>query len=204
MKRIAMFGGSFNPVHMAHVDLVKRMKDKFDLDIIYVVPTFHTPLKDNTQMISALHRYNMCKLAFKDLSYVNVSDIEIIREGKSYTADTLALLKTLHNEDKLYLITGADSFMQINKWYFPEKIFESSHILTVSRGEYDVSVLLKQKAEYESLFNAEISIVEEPIALISSTDVRNAIKNNSEFSHLLSKEVSDYIKVNGLYSYECK
>ncbi len=204
MKKIAMFGGSFNPVHKAHINLVKRMKDKFSLDVIYVVPTFTTPFKDNTQMISAEHRYNMCKLGFEDLSYVIVSDIEISRQGKSYTADTLSQLYSLHPEDELFLITGADSFMQMEKWYSPDRIFALSHILTVSRGEYDAQALNQKKSEFEATYNARVSIVYEPIALISSTNVRDAIKNKQEFTHLLHNKVSDYIKINGLYSYECK
>lgn len=204
MKKIAMFGGSFNPVHKAHVSLLERMKEKFSLDVIYVIPTFSTPLKDNTPMVSAQHRLNMCRLAFENIAGVIISDIEIMREGKSYTADTLVELKNLHPEDKLYLITGADSFMQMEKWYRPDVLFDTAHILTVSRGEYKASELLSRKNRYASLFSAEISIIEEPIALISSTEIRKAIGDKKEFTHLLPQKVSDYIKINGLYSYECK
>ena len=203
MSKIAMFGGSFNPVHLAHVGLMSRMKEKFSLDTIYVIPTYNTPLKDNTPMLSPLHRLNMCRLAFCDEVGVEVSDIEIKREGKSYTADTLAELNTLYPDDELYLITGADSFMQLGSWYHPEKVFSLAHILTVSRGEYDAEDLASQKQRFEALFDARISIVEEPIALISSTDVRNAIRDKKDFTHLLPEKVSDYIKTNGLYNYGC-
>ncbi len=203
MSKIAMFGGSFNPVHNAHVGLVRRMKDVFSLDAIYVIPTYNTPLKDNTPMLSCTHRFNMCKLAFEGTDGVIVSDIEINREGKSYTADTLAEIRRLHPYDELYLITGADSFMQLERWYCPEKVFSQAHILTVSRGEYDFDNLSSQRQKYEDLFGARISIVEEPIALISSTDVRNAVRDKKDFTHLLPEKVSDYIKTNGLYNYEC-
>lgn len=204
MSKIAMFGGSFNPVHKAHVGLLLRMKDIFSLDIIYVIPTYNTPLKDNTPILSCTHRLNMCKLAFEDVDGVIVSDTEIRRGGESYTADTLAEISRLHPHDELYLITGADSFMQLDRWYCPEKVFSLAHILTVSRGEYDFDDLSSQKQKYELVFGARISIVEEPIALMSSTDVRNAIRDKKDFTHLLPVGVSDYIKTNRLYSYECK
>ena len=167
-----------------------------------IIPTYNTPLKDNTPMLSAAHRFNMCKLAFESSDGVVVSDIEIKREGKSYTADTLTEISLLHPNDELYLVTGADSFMQLDHWYEPQTIFNLAHILTVSRGEYDYDDLCAQKCKYESAYNARVSIVEEPIALISSTQIRNAIRDKSEFTHLLPKKVSDYIINNSLYNYE--
>lgn len=199
MIKIAMFGGSFNPVHLGHTGLVERMIQRYDLDKVYIVPTFNTPLKDNTPMLSPEHRYNMCSLAFSHIENSVVTDIEIKREGKSYTVDTLKQLRNIHPDCELYLIIGADSFIQLPLWHDCDTIFSISTILTISRGEYDASVLNSKKAEYESLYNAQISIVEEPIAQVSSTQIRNAISNGDDYKHLLCEKVSDYIKVNGLY-----
>lgn len=199
-----MFGGSFNPVHYGHTGLCKRMLELFKLDMIYVIPTYNTPLKDNTPMLSPLHRLNMCKLAFEGIDKVTVSDIEIYREGKSYTWDTLQSLSDLHPDCEMYLIIGADSFMQLPLWYKAESIFDIATILTVSRDEIDYTLLNERQTEYEQNYNARVSIVKEPIAPISSTIIRNNIKNKEEYSHLLPKKVSDYIRLNGLYNYEDK
>ncbi len=202
MKKVAMFGGSFNPVHLGHTGLVARMIEQFGLDKVYVIPTFSTPLKDNTPMLPPLHRLNMCRLAFDGVLKAEVSDMEILREGKSYTSDTLQNLSNLHPHSELYLIIGADSFMQLPLWHEAQSIFDIATILTVTRDEIDTSLLNTTRIEYEQKYNAKIFIVKDPIAPISSTLIRNAIKNKEEYKHLLPVRVSDYIKMNGLYDYE--
>lgn len=202
MSKIAMFGGSFNPVHLGHTGLVARMLKQFELDKVYVIPTFSTPLKDNTPMLSPIHRLNMCKLAFEDFKKVSVSDIEILREGKSYTVDTLKELSIIHPQSELFLIIGADSFMQLPLWYEAERIFSLATVLTVSRDDIDADALSSTKALYEQKYNAKVLIVKDPIAPVSSTLIRNAVKNKEEYKHLLPVKVSDYIMKNSLYAYE--
>ena len=196
-----MFGGSFNPVHEGHKALVLRMIEGFSLDTVYVIPTFCTPLKDNTPMITPSHRLNMCKLAFADVDRVVVSDIEIIRQGKSYTVDTLCEISKLHPDDELFLIVGADSFMQLPLWFKAEEIFQKATILTIARGEVDCQKLLAQKALLHNEFNAKAFVLEEPVVQVSSTQIRNLIATDGDFSRLLCKEVCEYIRRNGLYGY---
>lgn len=201
MSKIAMFGGSFNPVHNGHVGLVQRMIERFSLDTVYVIPTHHTPLKDNTPMVTAEHRFNMCTLAFADIPKVKVSNMEILRKGKSYTVDTLRELHSIHPDCELYLIMGADSFMQLSLWYEVAAIFSLATILTVSRGEVDFDELNRQKRVYESDYGAKVHIVSEPIAQVSSTEIRTLISSGGNFNHLLGSGVSEYIIKNGLYDY---
>ena len=202
MSKIAMFGGSFNPVHIGHVGLVQRMIGEYGLEKVYVVPTYNTPLKDNTPMLAPEHRLNMCQLAFSGINEVVVSDIEIERKGKSFTIDTLKELKRLHPEDELCLIIGADSFLQLRLWHDVSSIFEIATILTVTRGVVFPKELQIRKEQYETQYNAKVYISCEPICKASSTEVRNAIKDNKPFTHLLSDKVSDYIHSKGLYGYE--
>lgn len=201
MSRIAMFGGSFNPVHNGHTGLVERMVREFSLDKVYVIPTFHTPLKDNSHMITPVHRLNMCRLAFGFMDKVVVSDLEIARQGRSYTVDTLSTLKEIHPDDDLYLIMGADSFMQLPMWHKADEIFDTATILTVSRGEVEYNTLLKQKEEYSLRYGANAQILKEPIALVSSTEVRQAVSMGRDLSGMLHPEVSGYIYKNRLYEY---
>lgn len=196
-----MFGGSFNPVHLGHKALVLRMIEEFSLDRVYVIPTFCTPLKDNTPMVTALHRFNMCKLAFEDVERVVVSDMEITRQGKSYTVDTLSEISVLHPDDELFLIVGADSFMQLPLWYKAEDIFRKATVLTIARGEVDYQKLLAQQTLFQNEFNAKAFVLEKPVMQMSSTQVRSLISEKADFSRLLSDEVSEYILRNGLYDY---
>ena len=142
MRNIAVFGGSFNPVHNGHIALAQKMRDKFSLDEIILIPTFQTPLKDNTPMVSPEHRLNMLRLAFKSIDYVQVSDIEIKREGKSYTVDTLSEIVKKYPDDKLHFIVGADAFMQLPLWRFPEIIFRLAKVLTIARDSVDYEMVL--------------------------------------------------------------
>lgn len=196
-----MFGGSFNPVHEGHKALVLRMIEEFSLDKVYVIPTFCTPLKDNTPMLSPEHRLNMCRLAFSDVPKVFVSDLEICREGKSYTVDTLGEIRLMHPDDDLFLIVGADSFMQMTQWYKAEEIFRIATVLTISRGEVDYQKLLVQKAVLQNNYSANSYVLEEPVVQVSSTQVRNLISADGDFTRLLSEQVSEYIRRNGLYDY---
>lgn len=194
-----MFGGSFNPVHMGHKALVCRMIEEFSLDTVYVVPTYCTPLKDNTPMVTPVHRFNMCRLAFGDIPQVTVSDTEILREGKSYTVDTLREIHSLHPDDDLFLIVGADSFMQLPLWHKVSDIFSLATILTIARGEVDYAELVAQKARFESEFGAESYVLREPVVQVSSTQIRNLISTGKHCRHLLPEGVSDYIMESGLY-----
>lgn len=204
MSKIAMFGGSFNPVHLGHTGIVNRMIEEYSLDRVFVVPTYNTPLKDNTPMLSPLHRYNMCTLAFSSVDKALVSDIEIKRKGSSFTVETLRELVNQNPDAEMHLIIGADSFMQLELWYDVKSIFKLVTILTVSRGEYSAEELYEKRKFYEDVFDARVHIIEEPIMAVSSTQIRNLIKNGEDFKHLLTKEVSDYIIKNSLYDYEQK
>lgn len=203
MSAVAMFGGSFNPVHSGHKAMLLRMIEEFSLDTVYVIPTFCTPLKDNTPMITPEHRLNMCRIAFSDVPSVTVSDMEIVRQGKSYTADTLRELYSIHQGDELYLIVGADSFMQLPRWHNVGEILSLATVLTIARGEYDYNELLIQKDLLESQYNAKAFVIKEPVIQVSSTQIRTLISDKKDFTHLLPDGVSDYIKESGLYGYGC-
>ncbi len=201
MSKVAMFGGSFNPVHLGHKALVLRMIEEFSLDTVYVIPTYSTPLKNNTPMITPCHRLNMCKLTFADVPQVVVSDTEILRQGQSYTVDTLKEISTKHPNDDLFLIVGADSFIQLPLWHNVSEIFSLATVLTIARGEFDYNELLTQKSKLESEFGARSFVVRKPVVQVSSTQIRNLISADDKFSHLLSDGVGEYIARNELYGY---
>jgi len=198
--KLAMFGGSFDPVHNNHVSLCETMIKNFDLGKVIVVPAACSPFKDRTEADDN-HRLIMCRLAFEKCDRAEVSDFEISRGGKSYTVDTLNHLKSLHTDAELYLITGADAFLTLSNWYKSEEIFRLSHILAVVRDNDDINALKAKADEYEK-FGAKCSLLSFPVGSISSTAVRNAIKNGSDdLSSYLDNSVIEYIKENRLYGY---
>lgn len=200
--KLAMFGGSFDPVHNDHIGLCETMIEKADLDKVVVFPAACSPFKENTRT-EDFHRLNMCKLAFETLNNVEVSDFEIQKGGKSYTIDTLRFLNENYKDAELFLITGADAFLTLSDWYNAEEIFSLAHILTVVRDNDDIEVL-KAKVEEYTGFNVKCTLISTPIGSVSSTKVRLALKNSEDVSGLLPEKVVEYIKENGLYDYADK
>lgn len=199
---IALFGGSFNPVHNGHIALMRRMKREFALDKIIIMPTFVTPLKDNSFMASAKDRYQMCSLAFEDEEGITVSNWEISRKTKSFTVDTLGYLKETCPEDNIFLITGADAFLQLPLWHRFEEIFDIATILTVSRDSDGADILKEAGERYRAQFGCRYKISENVVSNLSSTFVRDKISKGLDVGEDVPYTVYEYIKKKGLYGYQ--
>ncbi|MCQ4021638.1 MULTISPECIES: nicotinate (nicotinamide) nucleotide adenylyltransferase [unclassified Ruminococcus] len=198
MKKIAMFGGSFNPPHIGHLQLAQAYIEALELDTLLLVPVFSPPHKSANGMVTAEHRLNMCALLEKYNNKIKVSDIEIKRGGSSYTVDTLKALKTLYKGSELYLIIGADMYMSLQSWYQPEQICALAKICTISRNSDDV-LMLENHSRFLKRFGCESVILKGRVMTVSSTQVRSAVKSGESILSLVVPEVYDYIKRNGLY-----
>ncbi len=196
--KIAIFGGSFNPVHNAHINLAKRFVKEASLDKVFFVPTFVTPLKDNSSVIDSHHRFKMCELATEDFDNFCVSDYEIKKEGVSYSSDTIAYFKDQYPDNDIFFIMGADMFMTLESWHKFQYIFDNVTILTAPRNESDFDDLLKQY-EYYKRYSCKAQITKDYIEDLSSTKIRDLIRNNCDVSDYMDDKVVDYIKQNGLY-----
>ena len=113
MRKTGIIGGTFNPIHNGHILLAVYCKEKLNLDRVIFIPTYTPPHKSDKDLVSEVHRLNMCKIAVQNYVDFSVSDIEIKRKGKSYTFETLTSLKEIYPRDTLYFITGADMFLSL-------------------------------------------------------------------------------------------
>lgn len=197
--KTGVFGGTFNPVHKGHIMLAQYCMDSVGLDRIIMIPTAVPPHKISNNLASENDRLNMCKLACRGKENFFVSDIEIKRQGKSYTYETLTQLKEIYPDDHLYTIMGADMFLTLNRWKNPEIIFEKSSIITIPRDE-------ENKHELENFYNkvlkamgASSVILPNPVMSVSSTFIRENLDNFNLISDMLDKGVYDYIIKNNLY-----
>ncbi|WP_176790144.1 MULTISPECIES: nicotinate-nucleotide adenylyltransferase [Ruminococcus] len=197
--KTGVFGGTFNPVHKGHIMLAEYCMDSVGLDRIIMIPTAVPPHKISNNLASENDRLNMCKLACRGKENFFVSDIEIKRQGKSYTYETLTQLKEIYPDDHLYTIMGADMFLTLNRWKNPEIIFEKSSIITIPRDE-------ENKLELENFYNkvlkamgASSVILPNPVMSVSSTFIRENLDNFNLISDMLDKGVYDYIIKNNLY-----
>lgn len=196
--KTAMFGGSFDPIHLGHVSLAHAFTERLGLDRVLIVPTCIPPHKIKKTSVTPRQRLEMCRLAFEGEEGYEVSDIEIRREGASYTYLTLTELKELYPQDELYLITGADMFMTIHRWKEPQIIFRLATICGVPRNNEDISGLEKQ-AEFLHTLGARTEILDAGIMTVSSTEIRERISRGQDISSLVPPAVEDYIYQNKLY-----
>ncbi len=198
IKRIGMFGGSFNPVHLGHIGLAQAFIEELKLDKLLIVPTNIPPHKSANDMTSSSHRFNMCKIAFEGIEKVEVSDIEIKRQGASYTVDTLRQLKQTYKDSKIYLITGADMFMTVQNWKEAENILKIATVCTAPRDITNYNELFAHSKKLANTQGKSV-ILKNPIMQVSSTQIRNLIKENLDTSHLTGDLVQKYILENSIY-----
>jgi len=174
MKRIGIFGGSFNPPHKGHVDICRYVFSLNQIDNIWVVPCFVHPF--DKELAPFEDRITMCKFAFSEFfGRVKISDVEKALGGMSYTVRTLEYFKERYPDNKYYLIMGSDTAVDAPTWKEANKIKNLAKIIEIPRGDTS------------------------PISNISSTDVRNAIKFGNKFADMVPRDVAVYVVTHGLY-----
>lgn len=199
MSRIGVFGGTFNPIHNGHVLLCEYCKRELSLDKVLLIPDHTPPHKLSPDLASGSDRLQMCRLASKEYPWLEVSDIELNREGKSYTYETLISLKELYSSDELFLITGADMFLTLHQWKNPEVIFKCASLIAVPRDSSDQDKLENYYHQTIEPMGARAFILPEPVMSVSSTFVRKNIDNKAAVEDLLSPQVYEFILDHNLY-----
>ena len=197
--RIGVYGGTFAPIHIGHVQAAKAFMEQMKLDYLFVIPAAIPPHKQIDESDDPIHRLRMCELAFEGVDGVVISDIEIKRGGKSYTYDTLASLS--RPDARLFLLCGTDMVLTFDRWYRSEDIFKLCYPTYVRREKDPLldSMIVAKIGEYYQKYGVMFrKIVVDPIEL-SSTDIRNAVKENKDVSGMISPEVENYIKEHRLY-----
>ena len=198
-RRVGIFGGTFSPPHIGHISAAEGFISALELDKLVIMPDFLPPHKIFDGEASTDDRMAMCNLAFGHLPNVVVSDFEIKRGGKSYTAVTL---EQLASPDKdLYFLCGTDMFLTLSSWYKPEIIFKNATICYVRReSDKDNSELIEKSCkDYISRYDAKIIPISSVVKEISSTEIRNSIKKQDNLEQYLTRDVAKYILEKGLY-----
>ena len=198
-KNIGIFGGTFNPPHNGHIKAVECFKKALNLGIVYVIPSGIPPHKSLGENISGADRYNMSALAFCDIEGIFVSDYEIKKEGKSYSSVTVQHFKEQNPFDSLFLFTGTDMFLTLHNWYEPQVIFDNCTVGVLARYDGERELLSKQSEYLKRQFNAKIRIIPFPPIEISSSFIREQLKEGRDVKELLPESVLLYIKQKGLY-----
>lgn len=199
-KKIAIMGGTFNPIHNGHLVAAEAVRQQLGIDRVIFIPTGKPPHK-NTKPVFSEHRYLMTVLATLTNPHFEVSRMEIDRAGMTYTIDTINEIKGLCSPDcKIYFITGADAINEILKWKKPEKLLSMCEFVAVTRPGYNKEQLQETVNSLKDNYKGKITFLEIPALSISSTDIRHRVLAGQTIKYLLPASVEDYILKFGLYS----
>jgi nicotinate-nucleotide adenylyltransferase len=220
--RIALYGGTFDPVHVGHVELALRLRELFALDVVLFIPAHVAPHKRQANVTPALDRYAMLALATQEVESLRLSTIELDAPERPYTVDTVRHIKErLDAPTTLFFVMGADSWSEITTWYEWERLLGLINHIVVTRPGYDSGVLhvnetVRQRivdmrgksgpiaTEQTPESDAKIYLTDALMLDVSSTDIRRAVReeNNSEWPTRVPPAVADYIRKYGIYKQE--
>ncbi len=198
MKKMGLLGGTFDPIHQGHLSMALRMAEDLSLDAVLLMPTFVPPHKIREKMASAEHRLEMCRLVSKDHPVLQVSDLELTREGASFTVDTLIALQELYPDTQWYLITGADMFVTLRTWHRFSEIAQRAVLCTVPRAGTN----RQQLDDYANTLQAngcQCYVAKEPVETVSSTEIRRRVVDGEPLTGLVPASVEEYIRQHRLY-----
>jgi len=199
MKKIGIMGGTFNPIHMAHLMLGEFTYHELKLDEVWFMPSKKPPHKQNDVILDDNHRANMVKLAIADNPHFKFSEMELEREGLTFTVDTLSALKRENPTDEYYFIIGADSLLKFHLWREPENILKLAHLVAFGRDHLEDGMITNQIEELIHQYGGKIEYLKAANIDISSSLIREYIKEEKPILYFLPTEVRLYIEENKLY-----
>ena len=198
MERIGIYGGTYSPPHIGHLRAAEYAMEACKLDRLLLIPTGVSPHKAMSAGASSADRLEMLRLSAAQIKGAQVSDIEILREGRSYTVDTLGTIREENPGAELVLLMGTDMFTSFLTWKDPARIMELATLAVFCRGERGEQERIDaQKAALEAM-GARIELVHNPVTAISSTDLRRMLVFGCADPFLMPG-VGDYIREKGLY-----
>jgi nicotinate-nucleotide adenylyltransferase len=190
--RIGLFGGTFNPPHVGHLIIAEVVREELELDKVLFIPCANPPHKTDIELVDAIHRLEMTRLAVKNNLYFDVSDIEIRRGGKSYTIDTVRSFKSSYPGDNFFLLIGVDQLIEFHTWREPEEILNTISVVVFNRPPFDISMARREYIQMTKFIRV-------PDIEISATEIRNRIRAGRSIRYFVPDEVELYIRKNNLY-----
>jgi len=195
--KIAIFGGTFDPIHIGHLIIAENVLNLFDIDNVIFMPAGLPPHKTDRSITDGRYRLEMVRLAIKDNKYFKVSDWEISKNKKSYTVDTLRYMKKSNKYDKIMFIMGADSLLNIHHWKEPEYILGHALIIVAARPGFNIEKIFTNSKFRPYLEN--IQFMDSFLLDISSSSIRDCLANRRSVKYLVPDNVISYIQQHNLY-----
>jgi len=199
MKRKAIFGGTFDPIHNGHLHIAYEALNFLNLDKIIFMPSGNPPHKLKVDKTDAFIRCELIKMAVRGENFFQVSDYEINRKEINYTYKTLEYFISLEPETDWYFITGVDCLMELDSWKNVDRILSGCKLVVFNRPGYERDEIFKQKLKIEKIYSEEIIFMDLPLLDISSSKIKKKIKNGDNVSYLMPNGVYNTVLELGLY-----
>lgn len=195
MHYTAIFGGTFNPLHIGHYKMLEALQNDDSIDKIFLMPDKIPPHKACPFLAADEDRITMCNIAADDFGKAEVCLIEFERDGKSYSYDTVRLLKEKY-DDNFAFVCGADMLLYFEKWYRYEELAKELPFIVFRRGDVDDDILLNYIEKLKKI-GVKIILMDEVIPTVSSTEIRNDFNNSKR---LIPEKIFAYLKNRGVYN----
>ncbi|MCA6066710.1 nicotinate-nucleotide adenylyltransferase [Chryseobacterium sp. RG1] len=193
MKKVGLFFGSFNPIHIGHLILANYILENSDMNEVWFVVSPQNPFKDKKTLLNDHNRLDMVELALKNYPNIKASNVEFSLPKPSYTIDTLVYLNEKYPQYSFSLIMGEDNLKSLHKWKNADYLIKNYHIIVYPRIPEDEAKV----PEYQQHEN--ISLIKAPIIELSATEIRNMIKENKNVRPMLPPEVFEYLDGSSFY-----
>lgn len=200
-RRIGVFGGTFNPIHLGHQNLMQNALRELELDELLLIPTYIPPHKVAHDLATGEDRLAMCRIVAQGEEKITVSDLELRRGGSSYTWVTLRELHRQYPGCRFFLIVGGDMLLTFSQWKRWRDILRMATLCAAPREDDEHDDLVREAGRYAVMGNGCI-VMDTPVVEMSSTEIRAALKEGESAAHLLHPGVEEYCRSRGLYREE--
>lgn len=198
-RRIGIMGGTFDPVHNAHLALARQAYEQFSLDEIWMLPNGNPPHKRDTRQAAMECRMQMLRLAIRDIPFLKLCDVEKSGREYHYTYETLRQLNRQYPDTQFYFIMGADSLFDFDGWREPGIISKECILLAAVRDHCSRARIQEKIRDLEARYGTVVHMLDTPNMDVASEDIRKALAEQREITHLVPPAVAEYIRCQKLY-----
>lgn len=199
MKKIGVFGGSFNPIHIGHLFIAEAARQEFGLDKILFIPTGIPPHKNIDMLAPGFMRLEMVKHAISGIPYFEADPLEVNNSNVSYSVDTISTLKSAYYGSQLFLLIGEDTLYDLKSWKDPQKLLRMCDLIVYRRKSRKLDMAETEARLLKETFKTDTYFVSGPLMFFSSTDIRERIEQGLTIKYLVPDSVEQYIISNSLY-----
>ena len=198
-RRIGIMGGTFNPIHVGHLLLAEWAINEVSLDEVWLIPNGKSYLKEEQEIASAEDRLRMTELAVKRNRYFKCLDLEVKRDGYTYSYETMEELTRAYPGNEFYFILGADCLFTLETWKYPERLLRCCKLVAAVRNDASLEEMEEKKVELEQRFGGEILLLPFIRMSLSSTEIRKRIRQGKSIRYMVPDSVLTYIEGKRLY-----